>query len=58
MAVVGMKEMESNKLAIRSRRLGDLGSFSVPDLLSELSRCSAAAEEMTLRGEKEDVNGE
>lgn len=54
MAVVGMKEMESNKLAIRSRKLGDLGSFSVPDLLGELTRCAEAAEEMTLVGEKEE----
>lgn len=54
MAVVGMKEMESNMLAIRSRKLGDLGSFSVPDLLAELSRCSTDAKEMTLEGEKQD----
>jgi threonyl-tRNA synthetase len=53
MAVVGMKEMESNSLAVRSRKLGDLGSFEVEDLLSELKRCAAAAEEMTLVGEKE-----
>jgi threonyl-tRNA synthetase len=52
MAVVGVKEMETNNLAARSRKLGDLGSFNVDDLLSELSRCSAAAEEMTLQGEK------
>jgi threonyl-tRNA synthetase len=58
MAVVGMKEMESNKLAIRSRKLGDLGSFAVPDLLAELRRCSAAAEEMALLGEKPESSDE
>lgn len=51
MAVVGMKEMETNTLAVRSRKLGDLGSFSIPDLLAELQRCSEAAEEMTKMGE-------
>jgi threonyl-tRNA synthetase len=52
MAVVGMKEMESNTLAVRSRKLGDLGSFGIEDLLAELSRCSEVAEEMTLQGKK------
>jgi threonyl-tRNA synthetase len=50
MAVVGVKEMESNTLAVRSRKLGDLGSFSVPDLLTELKRAADAAEEMTATG--------
>ena len=50
MAVVGMKEMETNTLAVRSRKQGDLGSFSIPDLLAELKRCSDAAEEMTKMG--------
>lgn len=54
MAVVGMKELESQKLAIRSRKLGDLGSFGLEDLLSELSRCNDAAEEFTAEGEKEE----
>ena len=57
MAVVGMKEMESNALAVRSRKLGDLGSFSVPELLAELKRCSDNAVEMTTMGavdEKDD----
>jgi threonyl-tRNA synthetase len=53
MAVVGMKEMETNQLAVRSRKLGDLGSFGVEDLIAELSRCSDIAEEMSLIGEKE-----
>jgi threonyl-tRNA synthetase len=53
MAVVGMKEMETNQLAVRSRKLGDLGSFGVEDLLAELSRCAEIAEEMSLQGEKE-----
>ena len=55
MAVVGMKEMESNSLAVRSRKLGDLGSFSVDDLLTELRRCADDAEELTLMGEKEEA---
>lgn len=58
MAVVGMKEMESNELAVRSRKLGDLGSFAVPDLLAELRRCSAAAEEMTMQGDKPESSDE
>ena len=53
MAVVGMKEMENNSLAIRSRKLGDLGSFNVDNLLKELRRCDDAAEEMTIEGERE-----
>lgn len=51
MAVVGMKEMETNQLAVRSRKLGDLGSFAVDDLVEELRRCADNAEEMTLVGE-------
>jgi len=54
MAVVGMKEMEAGTLAVRSRKEGDLGSFSVEALLDELDRCSEAAEEMVLMGEKEE----
>lgn len=54
MAVVGMKEMESESLAIRSRKLGDLGSFSVDDLLEELVRCSDEAIEMTKMGTVEE----
>lgn len=53
MAVVGMKEMESGKLAVRSRKEGDLGLFEVDALLDELEKCSEAAEEMVLVGEKE-----
>ena len=52
MAVVGMKEMESGKLAIRSRKEGDLGLFTVDGLFDELSRCIDAAEEMTVMGEQ------
>ncbi|KAL7494117.1 hypothetical protein ACHAWT_005701 [Skeletonema menzelii] len=51
MAVVGVKEMEQGTLAVRSRKEGDLGSFNVDDLLSELKRCDNAAEEMTKMGE-------
>jgi len=53
MAVVGMKEMESGKLAIRSRKLGDLGSFGVNELLEELMLCAENAVEMTKIGEME-----
>lgn len=58
MAVVGMKEMESGKLTIRSRKEGDLGLFMVDDLLNELDRCSDAAIEMTMMGEKEEKEEE
>ena len=54
MAVVGMKEMESGKLAIRSRKLGDLGSFGVDELLEELSACVENTVEMTKIGEVEE----
>jgi len=50
MAVVGMKEMESGSLAVRSRKLGDLGSFSIDDLLEELVRADDEAIEMTTIG--------
>ena len=54
MAVVGMKEMESGKLAIRSRKLGDLGSFGVDELLEELTTCVDNTVEMTKMGEVEE----
>jgi threonyl-tRNA synthetase len=50
MSVVGMKEMEEGTLAVRSRKLGDLGSFAIDELLAELKRCDDTAEEMTLLG--------
>jgi threonyl-tRNA synthetase len=50
MAVVGVKEMESDSLAVRSRKLGDLGSFSVNDLLAELGQCIQDASELTTKG--------
>jgi threonyl-tRNA synthetase len=52
--VVGMKEMETGKLAIRSRKLGDLGSFTMEDLIAEMAQCSADAVEMTKTGEVEE----
>jgi len=58
MAVVGMKEMEEGKLAIRSRKLGDLGSFGIDALLDELASCSDKAIEMTQMGEKEEPKAE
>jgi threonyl-tRNA synthetase len=54
MAVVGMKEMEDGSLAVRSRKLGNLGSFSIDDLLAELVVCSDDAVEMTTMGEVEE----
>lgn len=51
-AVVGATEMEAKTLAVRSRKLGDLGLFKVDDLLQEISRCSESATEMTRMGEK------
>jgi threonyl-tRNA synthetase len=55
MAVVGMKEMETGKLTVRSKNLGDLGMFDVDALLGELTRCSEYAEEMNMIGEKEEA---
>ena len=51
MAVVGVKEMETNTLAVRSRKDGDLGVFNVDDLLMELGRCNSIAEELRRKGE-------
>jgi threonyl-tRNA synthetase len=56
MAVVGVKEMETGRLAIRSRKLGDLGSFDVDGLMQELASCAADAVEMTKMGEVEVKN--
>ena len=53
-AVVGMKEMEAGTLAVRSNDFGDLGSFSVDELMSDLAQCSADAVEFTKMGEKEE----
>jgi len=53
MAVVGMKEMEAGTLAVRSKELGDLGTFEIDSLLGELSRCSEYAEEMTVVGQQQ-----
>merc|ERR1719354_485315 len=38
--------MESGKLAIRSRKLGNLGSFGVDELLDELADCVVGMKEM------------
>lgn len=48
--VVGVKEMESGTLAVRSNALGDLGLFSVDDLLAEVVQSSSDAVEMTKMG--------
>lgn len=36
MAVVGMSEVESGELSIRSRKLGDMGSIKVEDFISSM----------------------
>jgi hypothetical protein len=41
-----MKEMETNELVVRSRKLGDLRSFGVEDFKEEVNRCSEFTEEM------------
>jgi len=56
MAVVGVKEADSGKLALRSRLVGDLGSFAVDDLLDHLSNCIENAEEMKIVGDKEEAS--
>lgn len=55
MAVVGMKEMETGKLAIRSRKYKDLGSFDVDALIVELAACAETATEMTKMGDVEET---
>ena len=55
--VVGMKEMENDTLAVRSRQLGDLGSFDIKALLQELRRCSQEAEEMTMQVQLDKAEG-
>jgi threonyl-tRNA synthetase len=55
MAVVGMKEMESGKLTIRSRKLGDLGLFDSDTLLSAVADCAEDAVEFSQQGEKEEA---
>jgi threonyl-tRNA synthetase len=49
-AVIGMQEVETRSLSIRSRKVGDLGRFTVDDLGRELMKCSADAVEMTAMG--------
>jgi len=51
MAVIGMKEMSTGTLAIRSRKEGDLASWKIDELLDEVGRCANAAEEMVKMGE-------
>ena len=53
MAVVGMQEVEDKTLSLRSRKLGDLGSFGVDDLMQELTACLENAEEMTKVGSQQ-----
>jgi threonyl-tRNA synthetase len=50
MAVVGVQEVESQTLSIRSRKLGDLGRFAVDDLGRTLLQCAADAVELTTVG--------
>lgn len=53
MAVVGMQEVEDTTLSLRSRKLGDLGSFGVDELMQELTACLENAEEMTKVGSQQ-----
>jgi len=50
MAVIGVKEMESNTLAVRSRKEGDLGSWGVDELLKEIKSCVEKTEEVVKVG--------
>ena len=50
MAIVGVKELESNELSIRSKAAGDLGSFDVDEFLAGISHAIAATEEFTTTG--------
>merc|ERR1712127_885017 len=50
MAVIGVKEVESDTLAVRSRKEGDLGIWTVDDLLDEIQTCVGNAEEMVKMG--------
>jgi threonyl-tRNA synthetase len=45
--VVGMKEMETNTISIRSRQYGDLGIFPIKEVFHEIQACSKDAKEMT-----------
>mmetsp|Transcript_5429 Transcript_5429/g.9086 ORF Transcript_5429/g.9086 Transcript_5429/m.9086 type:complete len:127 (+) Transcript_5429:211-591(+) len=45
-AVVGQKEIDSNQLAIRTRKGGDLGSFAVEDLIEKLSDAIKVGKEL------------
>ena len=54
MAVVGMKEMETGTLALRSRKLGDLGSWAVDGLIGEIADCADEAVEFTKMGAKDE----
>jgi threonyl-tRNA synthetase len=47
--VVGMKEMETNTISIRSRQYGDLGIFPIHELFDEIEKCSNRAEEMMMK---------
>jgi threonyl-tRNA synthetase len=38
MAVVGAKEVESNSLSIRTRKSGDLGVISVPEVIERMQQ--------------------
>ena len=51
LAVVGVKEMESGTLAVRSRQEGDLGIWKIDDFFEEIENCVNAAEEMVKMGE-------
>jgi threonyl-tRNA synthetase len=58
MAIVGMKEVESGTLSVRSKKLGDLGSFDVEALLSGLVGAIKEGEEFEEVGRKEEKEKE
>ena len=58
MAVVGVKELENNELAIRSKATGDLGAFDVDEFLEGIKSAIAETEEFTTVGKKEEKGTE
>jgi threonyl-tRNA synthetase len=53
MLVVGDKEVEAGNVAVRHRRLGDLGTMDVDELARQLSRLAAeraVTDEVTAAG--------
>merc|ERR1712194_745764 len=47
MAIIGEKEMSQGTITLRSRKLGDLGTFHVDEFLEEILKCLYQTEEFT-----------